>query len=127
MVTLQEKKIKLSSYGDSKSFKVAVACANMNRGTPDKDDSFKISPKGVPIDLLALLKLAEFHQTSFRIQQFAIWTITDNPDRNGYMGIGLFGFGSGPTEDEIRTIRKLFTNAGIPLTKYRAFVLTRKN
>jgi len=127
MVALREKKIKLTSDGDSELFSVAVACANMNRSTPGRDDSFKISTKGVPGDLLALLKLPEFHQASSRIQQFAVWTITDNPDRNGYVGIGSFGFGSGPTESDIRTIRQLFTHAGISLAKYRAFALFRRN
>jgi len=126
MVTLVEKKVKLSTYGERKSFSIAVACANMNRDTPDKNDSFKISTTKVPGDLSRLLKLDKFHETSSRVQQFAIWTITDNPQRNGYMRIVFIGFGSGPTDNEMQTIKELFINAGIPLVKYRAFVPIKK-
>lgn len=57
-----------------------------------------------------------------RVQQFAIWTITDNPTKDGYVGIGSFGFGSGPGKTELARIKALFKAAGIPTTKYRALM-----
>ena len=53
-------------------------------------------------------------------QQLAIWTITDNPTRDGYVGLGYFGVGSGPSNAEIKEIKALFRAAGIDLDKYRA-------
>ena len=74
----------------------------------------------VPEDLVKLLGLRDFHKEAFCVQQFVISTITDDPPREGYRGIGAFGFGRGPDEEEMRRIRALFEEAGIPAQKYRA-------
>jgi len=57
-----------------------------------------------------------------RVQQFAVWTITNNPKRNGYVGLtsGFSVFGSGPDDEEIDAIRHLFDMADIDMGKYRA-------
>jgi len=98
-----------------------VACANMRLGEPDEEDSFTVSLEGTPEDLVKLLNLIEFQIETFRIKQFAIWTITDNPTRNGYVGLGYFGMGSGPQDEEMDRIRTLFELAGIDTSKYQAF------
>jgi hypothetical protein len=71
-------------------------------------------------DLLKLLGLSDFQDETFRVQQFAIWTITDNPARDGYVGLGRFVYGTGPEDEEIERIRILFERAGISIDKYRA-------
>jgi hypothetical protein len=86
---------------------------------PEPGDQFALHapPEG---DLSKLLGVSEFRSASFRIQQFAIWTITDNPSRGGYVGLGMFGFGTGPSEEEMEEIRSFFRKAGISLGRYRA-------
>jgi hypothetical protein len=64
--------------------------------------------------------LPDFSKQSFRVQQFAIWTITDNPTRKGYVGLGTFVSGSGPSDAEMAKIKALFTAAGIDQKKYQA-------
>jgi hypothetical protein len=99
-----------------------VACANMHKGTPGSDDSFSIDFELSPGDLVDLLDLIEFHEENFRVQQFAIWTITDNPAPNRYVGLGYFGAGSGPSEEELDRIYALFLTAGIQTDQYRALM-----
>jgi hypothetical protein len=97
-----------------------VACASMNKDTPGRDDRFQLSEKPAKADLRRLVDLDAFATADFRVQQFAVWTITNNPSRNGYVGLGIGGAGSGPTNAEIRQIRALFAEAGIDASQYRA-------
>ncbi len=99
---------------------IQVACANMERGVPEESDGFTIRGAPVPEDLIKLLSLPGFLDETFRVQQFAIWTITDNPGRGEYVGLGYFGAGSGPSDEEMQRIRALFNQAGIPIERYRA-------
>lgn len=41
------------------------------------------------------------------------------PARDGFVQLGTFGVGSGPSSKEISAIRKLFTEAGIDSDAYR--------
>ena len=97
-----------------------AACANMRLSMPDEDDVLVVGAESAPEDLVKLLDLPDFHNEAFRVQQFAIWTITDNPTRGGYVGLGYFGFGSGPDDEEMGKIRVLFEKAGIETDKYQA-------
>ena len=97
-----------------------VGCASMEKGTPSSDDSFSIDLDISLTDLVDLLELVEFLEEDFRVQQFAIWTITDNPSPTRYVGLGYFGTGSGPSEEELDRIYQLFLRAGIQTGKYRA-------
>lgn len=99
---------------------VTAACANMQLDVPSEGDTLALSVTPPPEDLLKLLQLPDFHEESFRVRQFAIWTITDNPGRNEYVGIGYFGMGTGPNDEEIAKIKTLFDKAGISIYKYRA-------
>lgn len=121
MVVIEERTVVLDSMGSSVTLNIPVACANMELDQPDDTHGFGISEAPVPDDLLNLLSLPGFADQSFRVQQFAIWTITDNPSRDGYVGLGYFGAGSGPSSEEMQRIRALFEQAGIPLERYRAF------
>ena len=97
-----------------------VACAQMHDDQPGNSDTFKVRAKTATGDLRRLLATDAFGAAEFRIQQFAIWTITNNPTKTGYIGIGSFGFGSGPDKTELRQIKTMFRDAGIDPTDYRA-------
>ena len=97
-----------------------VACAQMHDDQPSGSDTFKVRSKVATGDLRKLLAGDAFGAADFRIQQFAIWTITNNPTRSGYVGIGSFGVGSGPDTAEFREIKGIFRNAGVDPADYRA-------
>ncbi len=120
MVVRERRVALLSSRGSREILTVLAACANMRLGVPDEKDKLTIRRTPTSEDLIKLLNLPDFHKEIFRVQQFAIWTITDNPSRNTYVGIGAFGVGSGPNEEEIGRMRSLFEKAGIPIDKYQA-------
>ena len=96
-----------------------VACAQMERDQPGSDDGFRVSATAVGSTLLKLLRAPSFAGETFRVRQFAIWTVTDNPSRSGYVGLG-FITGSGPSSVELARIKALFREAGIPPGHYRA-------
>jgi hypothetical protein len=116
VVTVQET-IELGP-NEELSWPLDVACAAMELDTPGADDRFSIA--SAPAKLRALVTSADFAAADFRIQQFAIWTITDNPTQSGFVGIGSYGLGSGPDDDEIAEIRALFEAAGLDPSDYRA-------
>jgi hypothetical protein len=99
-----------------------VACAEMHQDQPTGDDTFHVLDNAPVADLVRLLESPDFSDQSGRVQQFAVWTITNNPRRNDYVGLtsGFDIFGTGPDDDEITAIRDLFDTAGIDTTKYRA-------
>jgi hypothetical protein len=120
MVVRRQGVVLLSSRGSSESVTLSAACANMELGVPEESDQFTISGAPAAEDLIKLLTLPGFLDETFRVQQFAIWTITDNPGRGEYVGLGYFGVGSGPNDEEMQRIRALFNQAGIPIDRYRA-------
>ena len=119
MMVIKRKLLLLDPRG-SKQVNVSTACANMQLDVPSESDSLTIKTVAPPEDLIRLLNLPDFHQETFRVRQFAIWTITDNPRRDEYVGIGQFGVGTGPNDDEMQRIRTLFEKAGISTEKYQA-------
>jgi hypothetical protein len=119
MVVITETSIYLAP-GEHVDFVLDVACAAMNKGTPGSSDRFTLATKPASSDLRKLVGSPGFADAGFRVQQFAIWTITNNPTRSGYVGLGTFGIGSGPSSAELREIKALFKAAGIDVTKYRA-------
>lgn len=106
--------------GEEVTIELDVACADMNRDTPDSSDGFRLDSGRPSSSLVKLFKVAGFVDLDFRVKQFAIWTITDNPTRSGYVGLGYFGVGSGPSKAELKQIRDLFVEAGIDPDRYRA-------
>lgn len=123
MVVTKQRDVYLSSYGSSKAVTVPAACANMELDVPDEGDTFGRIRRTPSEDLLKLLSLPDFSDETTRVQQFAVWTITDNPDtRFDYRGLrtSLQSWGSGPDEDEILRIQTLFKEAGISTYKYPA-------
>ena len=120
MVVRRPRVVSLPSSGSKQTLTLSVACANMELDAPEESDNFTVSTAPVPEDLIKLLNLPGFLEEPFRVQQFAIWTITDNPPRGGYVGLGYFGVGSGPSDEEMQSIRALFQQAGIPTERYQA-------
>ena len=121
VVTIQEL-VLLDAYETTELFDVDAACANMELDAPEESNSLALSTAPPPEDLIKLLSIPDFQEGTFRVRQFAIWTITDNPERDGYIGIvtGFGIFGSGPSDEEIEEIRVLFIKAGITISKYKA-------
>ncbi len=104
------------------SLELEVSCANMELEQPSGTDTFVVSQGETADNLLGLINLPEFRFESGRIQQFAIWAITDNPTLYGYTGItDEYGLGSGPTYDEVERMRSLFQTAGIDTSQYQVF------
>jgi hypothetical protein len=99
-----------------------VSCANMTLKEPSYSDAFTVSAEPINEDLMRLLKSADFSTIDPTVQQFAIWTITDNPfDSYSYTGITVGGATEYPNEGTIATIRIQFEKAGIDTTHYSIF------
>lgn len=120
MMVRTKQRVWLDSSNPQETLTISVACINMERQVPTASDKLRLSETSGGGDLVKLLQLPNFQGKPFRIQQFAIWTITDNPARTEYVGISSGGGGSGPDDQEIQSIRSLFQQAGIESGKYRA-------
>jgi hypothetical protein len=120
MVVIEKEVVTLEAEA-TVEVELEVACAEMHDETPTSDDGFRLASKRAPSALVKLLKLPAFGDQEFRIQQFAIWTITDNPTRTGYVGLSSSdGSGGEPTSAELERVADLFAEAGIPAGHYRA-------
>lgn len=121
MVVLEAQTVTLAANATA-DVTLEVACAEMHQDQPTGDDTFHVLDAPPQADLVRLLQIPEFRVESDRVQQFAVWTVTNNPGRNGYVGLtsGFDIFGSGPNDAEIDAIRALFDTAGIDTDKYRA-------
>jgi len=100
------------------SVKLDVACANMTLKAPAGGETYIVQIEPPAEELRKLLGLPEFQDSSFRLQQFAIWTITDNPASGRYIGLGVGDQGSPPSRDELAQIRQWFEQAGIEVANY---------
>ncbi len=100
------------------SVKLDVACANMTLKAPEGGETYIVQIEPPAEELRKLLGLPEFQDSSFRLQQFAIWTITDNPSSGRYIGLGVGDQGSPPSRDELAQIRQWFEQAGIEVANY---------
>jgi hypothetical protein len=121
MVVLEAQTVSLAAEA-TVEVTLDVACAEMHQDQPTGDDTFRVLEDPPQADLVRLLEIPDFREQSGRVQQFAVWTITNNPRRNDYVGLtsGFSPFGTGPSDDELDTIRDLFDSAGIDSSKYRA-------
>ena len=120
MVVIARRIVDLEA-GASVPVQLDVACADMKKDTPDRNDRFSLHQGSVPKELVRLTRLPAFADQPFRLQQFAIWTITDNPARSGYVGLGTAGgSSSGPSLAELKAIAALFRAAQIEPADYRA-------
>ncbi len=106
--------------GATESVTLDVACSEMHKDQPGSNDSFKLVKRSLPKDLTALLALEGFPAADFRVQQFAIWTILDDPTRDGFVRLGTFGVGSGPSSKEISADPEALRGSGDRPDAYRA-------
>jgi len=109
--------------GETVDVTLDVACAQMHDDQPGetgKADSFTVRQAPAKGDLAKILKSDAFGEAGFRVQQFAVWTITSNPTKAGYVHLGTYGVGSGPSAAELREIKAMFKEAGIATSAYRA-------
>jgi hypothetical protein len=120
MVTIARQVVTLAP-GETTSVTLDVACAAMHLDQPGTSDEFTLDPAPAPSPIVALLGVPDFASQTFRVKQFAIWTISDNPTRDGYVGLGVW-FGTGPSDAEIATIRQLFAQAGLDPNAYQGLV-----
>src|SRR3972149_1234054 len=97
MVIVRREVVHLTPDRRTVTVSLSASCANMKRTTPGKKDTFRLGSYTTSADLSRLLASPHFEHLDFRERQFAIWTVTDNPAPSEYVGIGSFGFGSGPT------------------------------
>jgi hypothetical protein len=100
------------------SVELKVACASMTLKAPEGGETYMVQIEPPAQELSKLLGLPEFKDSSFRLQQFAIWVITNNPSRGGFVGLGSGGQGSPPSADELSQIRDWFESAGIAIEDY---------
>ncbi|MFO0964259.1 MAG: hypothetical protein U0793_01550 [Gemmataceae bacterium] len=120
MVTREEKKVALRGRGHTETVVIEAACVNMHKDMPSPSKTFALGKTPAADNLKKLVSYPAFRKQRFRVQQFAIWTITDNPaTRERYMGLGPF-IATLPSDDEMRAIRALFLEAGIPTAEYGA-------
>ena len=121
MITLAAQVVTLTPL-ESRTLTLDVACASMHLDQPGSSDQFGLETAPSSSALSALLKVPDFSGQTFRVKQFAIWTITDNPPRDGFVRLGSIytGMGSGPSDEEIAAIKQLFVKAGLDLSVYQA-------
>jgi hypothetical protein len=121
MVVLWDDSVSLAARS-TETISLDVACVEMHRDQPTSDDSFTVLEDEAAPDLALLLATPGLRDATRRVTQFAVWTITNNPKRNDYVGLtsGFDIFGSGPDDEEIAAIRDLFDAAGIDTGNYRA-------
>ncbi len=105
---------------DEVTLEVDVACANMRLEAPSGGEAYIVKIEPPAEELRKLMSLPEFQDASFRLQQFAIWTITDNPAKSQYVGLGTGGEGNLPSTTELQTIAAWFDAAGLALDNYPA-------
>ena len=128
-MVIRERKVVYLEPKEIKILELLAACINMRRDVPDEHDSFTIRETLTPekllstseLHLMELLHHPEFLEETFRVQQDAIWTITENPsDRTQYVRIGYIENMTYPSTTEMCRILTLFEDVGIPIEEYNA-------
>ena len=114
--------------GSPAQARLAAACVNMHRSIPRKSQGFTLgwTHPTMANKMARLLALPEFQQAGSSLQQYAIWTLTDNPSSTGYVrivrGPAVPLFGNPELSQETKEgIRQLFEKAGFALDNYRLF------
>jgi hypothetical protein len=88
MGVIRETTVTLSP-GETRRITLPVACLNMERNAPQEGTSFA-SVKPPMEELARLCTSPTFQGATFRVKQFAIWTLISRPkDRLDYTGLGL--------------------------------------
>ena len=134
MIARQPTEIRIPAAGTdpwraSNTYHIPVACANMGRTAPTARDSLTVEFGTASGDLALLLATPVFAEADFLAQQYAIWTVTDNPGRWQYAPI-RDGWSAPIVPGQSRDpavfdrVRELLETARIVPAKYRAFSQT---
>jgi hypothetical protein len=99
---------------------VTAACVDMALETPTASTTFAVD--GIhSADMMTLLQRTPgFASAPWRVQQFAVWVVSDNPARYGFRELIGTGGSGPPTEAEINDMRALFERGGMNSSSYRA-------
>jgi len=83
----------LVAPGEHRTVTVPIACADMSRDQPTTETRFKTHVGKLNLSALESLIQAESYQAAtFRVKQFALWLLIDNPqNRRDFEGLGLGG------------------------------------
>ncbi len=123
MVVRRREVVYLSSESETEvSLELEVSCANMELKMPDFSDGFTVGLEPVNEDLLKLLSLDDFRFNDTILQQFAVWTITENPMFTwDYTGITQGSYTTTVTDSDVEWLKGLFLQAGIDPNNYFIF------
>lgn len=131
MVVIEERTVFIPDGGSAQT-RIPSACINMRREEPSTRDALTHDgmAKGT---LLTLLRAKAFSSAPSTIRQYAIWTVVDNPERSGYVGIQTrsrysfapsmpYGYSGGgqPSDETLKSVRDLLSKAGLSPRRYRA-------
>ena len=125
MVLLKDIILDLQPF-DKRSDRLPAACSNMYRDVPSSDDTFEVGTFTEHPRLRQLLGSTAFQECNdWIVQQFAVWTITDNPFPGEMKAIT-----EGPEADKrthlcdsemIAQIAQMFRKAKVPISEYQLF------
>lgn len=90
--------------------RLPVACADMRLKTPSADDTFPTVDRGSD-KIRALMATSSFAASPFRVQQFAVWIVSENPTIKSIPAIGMAYLGEGPSKTELDEIRRILIDA----------------
>lgn len=104
MITTQEMVAVLRGQS-AITIQIPAACVNMHRRQPESKDNLTYAgAAATDPDLLNLLALPEFQQAENTLKQYAVWQITDDPEQQDFVPIGMFGAGTGPSDEDMKQI-----------------------
>lgn len=96
----------------------------MHQDAPSEETTFTLLGASHPdSDMVKLLNNPAFADLKYADQQFAIWTITDNPASDEYVGISGPDSNAYVNEAVLHTIHDIFVSSGIDVTNYQATVM----
>ena len=123
MVVRRREVVYLSGEPETEvSLELEVSCANMELKMPDFSDGFTVGLEPVNEDLVKLLSMDDFRFNDTILQQFAVWTITENPMFTwDYTGITHGNYTTNVTDSDVEWLKGLFVQAGIDTNNYLIF------
>ncbi len=96
---------------------ISVACANLPRDIPGKNDSFTIQRSPHQAELAAIMPVLEEADAHFGVKQAAVWIVTDNANYD-QLGILVSYFGGRVIdEDETAQAMQILDQAGINIKR----------
>jgi len=120
-VVVREKRVlQIPAKGTAVGFRIPVLALSMTREVPT---GVALRPGNAAADkaVLTLLATPRFAQMRPALQQYAVWTLTDNPAFNEFVGI-YSGSGRGqPNRQDVSALAQVFRDAGLDTTKYKVF------